>query len=297
MAWTTTELLASIKRRTGMPAASAAYTDTEILTLADEELRAYVVPFILRQREEYFLWHDEQPITDDVYTYPIPSRAIGGKLREVVLLDSNRNPKNVPRLDPGDLTSQQFGFYVDGDAITFVTSETVASWTYYETLRLSYYLRPSQLVATTAVAPVASINTGAGTVTLTSPPGAFTGHTTWDVVSATPHFTRRAADEPGTLSGATLAFTGGVPSNVAVGDWVCLPDQTPVPNIPAELHGMLAQKAANRILSDKQLFDKLKAGEVELERLERDLVSIIAPRVDGEAPRLVARNSLYRLMN
>src|SRR5512147_634259 len=99
MPWTTTDLVASIRRRTGMPAAQATYTAAELLAIATDELWSYVVPFVLSQQEDYWLRHAEEPLVDGVYTYPIPTRAVGAKLREVLLLDDRRNPTNVPRLD------------------------------------------------------------------------------------------------------------------------------------------------------------------------------------------------------
>lgn len=293
MAWTTTDLIASVKRRSGMPAAQASFTNAEVLAIANEEMGSYIVPLVLKQREDYWLAHDEQPLVDGTATYPIPTRCVGGKLREVLLLDTERRAHNITRVSPSDLEGAESGFYVDGDALTIIPDNADTAWSNYETLRMSYFRRPSQLVETSAAGVITDLD--ATTVTLASVPAAFSGQDSWDLVSARSPFTVRGADQPGVLAGSVITFTGGVPSNVLVGDYVCLPDQSPVPQLPAELHGLLAQKVACRILAAKQMNEKLKGAELELERMERDSIALISPRVDGEAVRLIVRNGLYRM--
>ena len=51
MAFTTTELLASIKRRANIPTASGVFGDAELLSMATEELRSYIVPLVRKERD------------------------------------------------------------------------------------------------------------------------------------------------------------------------------------------------------------------------------------------------------
>lgn len=294
MAWTTTELLASIKRRASMPSAAATFSDAELLTMATEQLHEYVVPLVLNVREDYWTKTNDQALVDGTATYRLPYRAVMGKLREVTVLDADENPRNVPRLNVNDLDAAEWGFYLLGDQVTLVTRLADQETSLGETLRLHYHLRPSPLVATTASTTVASFNAGAKTVTLASAPTGYSTATSWDIIRAKPPFDSLTYDAGGTINSTTITFTNALPADLAAGDHVCLPEQSPVPQIPVELHGLLAQKTAIKVLEAKGMTDKLSTAREELVRLENDARQVLSPRVDGESLRVFNRRSLYR---
>jgi hypothetical protein len=294
MAWTTTELIASVKRRAGVPSASGAFLAADLLAIADEEMGSYVVPLILKEREDYFVAHHEEPITDALYSYPVPYRAIGGKLREVLALSPARRASDLPRVSASDLQDADFGFYLDGGMISLVSNGTNAS-RYGSWLRLSYYRRPNRLVDISRAAVITTVNSTTGVLTFSSLPSALSSAAVFDVVSARSPFDTLGMDVAGVVAGSQITMGAALPANVQVGDYVCLPEESPVPQVPAELHGLLAQKIAVKVLEGKQMLDKLAAARSELERMEADARALITPRVDGEAQRLVARSSLHRL--
>jgi len=293
VAWTTTELLASIKRRSGMPTAQATFATADLLAIANEQMLEYVVPLVLGVREDYWTKDYDVALADGTLSYRLPYRAIMGKLREVSLLDAQSNVRNLPRVNINDLQSSNFGFWLQGDQV-WLAGDSTAVTNLGVSLRLTYHLRPNQIIETSGATTVASFSATNRTVTLTAPPAAYTGNTSWDIIRARTPFDTLSHDEAGTLSGSTITFAGSLPADLAAGDYVTLTEQTPVPQIPVELHGLLAQKCAIKVLEAKQMFDKLKAAGEELGRLERDARSVLSPRVDGEALRIVNRASLYR---
>jgi len=293
MSHTTADLIASVKRRVGIPAAQATYTAAELLAIADAEIESYLVPLVLRAREDFWLVSQDVPLTSDALTHRIPYRAIGGKLAEVYIVNEQSQPLNLPRIRYSDLVDTEFGFYLDGGSVTIVTSDGDPT-RFGPTLRLTFYARPNALIETTAAAVVSTFNPVAKTVTLTSVPTGFTGHTTWDIIRAKPGFDHLALDIVGTLAGSTITFASDLPHDLEGGDYVCLPEQSPVPQVPAELHAVLAQKVAIKIAEGKQLTERLQALREELVRMEGDAKGLITPRVDGEAPKLVNRRSLFR---
>lgn len=292
MAWTATELIASIKRRAGIPAAQATYTNAEVLTIANEAMLEYVVPLVEGVREDFWLAHHDEPLLDGVLVYPMPSRAIGAKLREIFLVDAESRPINLPRISPADLVEPVFGFYLDGSKVALVSDSLEVTRTAVS-LRMSYYLRPSMLVETSQAATVSTLDTTAKTVTLSSVPAGWASGD-YDLVSQGSPFESLTFDAEATLSGSVLTFAADLPANLTVGDWVARPEQTPVPQIPIELHGLLAQEAACRILSDKGMGDKLSAKIAERDRMAARVQSLLTPRVTGEAQRVVNRGSFYR---
>lgn len=292
MAWTSAELIASIKRRVGMPAAQATYTNAEVLTIANEAMIEYVVPLVEGVREDFWLAHHDEPLLDGALVYPLPSRAIGAKLREVLLVSSESRPMNLPRISPADLVETEFGFYLDGAKLVIVT-DTEAVSQLAPTLRMSFFLRPGWLVETTEAATVADLDPVAKTVTLASVPSGWASGD-FDLIGRGSPFETLAFDAAATLDGSVLTFDLDLPANLAVGDWVTLPEQTPVPQIPVELHGLLAQESACRILSDKGMGDKLAAKIAERDRMAGRVQALLTPRVQGEALRIVNRGSLHR---
>lgn len=294
MAWTTTQLLASIKRRADVPTAQASYSTTEILSMADEETRSYVVPLVLKEREDYWVSPHDVALVDGTIAYRIPYRAVGGKLREVYLIDVNGNLIQFPRARISDLEDANWGFWTEGNVLNIVDDGTLSVTNLAVTLRMYVYLRPNALVATTAATTVSSFNATAKTITLASTPSGYAGQTTWDIVRAKPGFETLAFDAAGTLAASTITFTNALPDDLAVGDYVCLPEQTPVPQIPAELHDLLAQRVAVVMLSNKGMADKLVTAEKELARLQSAALALITPRVEGESVKFVQRRSLFR---
>jgi hypothetical protein len=293
VAWTSADLLASIKRRAGIPAAQATYTNAEVLTIANEAMLEYVVPLVEEVREDFWLQHHDEPLLDGVLAYPIPSRAIGAKLREVFLIDNENRPINLPRLSPADLVEPVFGFQLDGSRVSLVVdNENVTQLA--PTLRLSFFLRPSALVETTAAATISALDTVANTVTLTSVPAGWASGD-YDLISQGSPFETLTWDAEATLSGSVLTFVPDLPANLTVGDWVARPQESPVPQIPVEIHGLLAQEAACRILSDKGMGEKLTAKIAERDRMAARVQALLTPRVAGEALRVVNRRSLHRL--
>ena len=83
MAKTTTEFLASVKRRISMPAQQSLLDDDDILSLGDECLTAYVVPMLVSIRQDYFVYVQDTPLVSGQSNYDIPYRALGRSLRDL----------------------------------------------------------------------------------------------------------------------------------------------------------------------------------------------------------------------
>lgn len=289
----TADLLSSIKRRANIPSASGVFSDTELLAMATEELRSYIVPLVLKEREDYWMTYADTPLTSST-SYPIPTRAVGAKLREVSILDNQGREFNIPRISPADLERATTGFYMDGQGVRIFLRNNQPPTAIGVTLRLRYYLRPAALVPTTAAAVITSlasfpsITLSGGYATLTTPG-------TFDCVAVGSPFAVKQVGFSGTVTGSTLTSIGATLANFSVGDWICDADQSPVVQAPVEFHDVLAQKVAIKVAESKNQGERLNSLREELGRLEADARALISPRVDGEPKRAVARGGLFRM--
>ena len=161
------------------------------------------------------------------------------------------------------------------------------------TLRLEYHRRPSALVTTSAVATISSIN-GARTVITTTAtiPSTIVSGISVDVVDNTPGFKTLVMDATttATTSGTTITLTAALPSSVAAGDYVCLAGESPVPQIPVELHPLLAQRtkaAALEALGDPKAVQAMQVCD----RMRQSAMVQLSPRSKGSPRYLINRNA------
>lgn len=296
MAWTVEDLIASVKRRAFVPTAQATFQTADFLAIANEELQSYVVPLVISQREDYFIAHLDYALTSGVMEYRLPSRAIGSGLREVSIIDSDGQVNNnFPRVARENLTEADKGYYLDGNVLMLIVENPTQVVDIGQTLRMTYYQRPNTLVSSTLTATIATVTHATNTVTLAAaPPVAFTTGVEYDLINGAPGFEALAIDWQASSVGVTMVFADPLPTDLAAGDIIGIAGQSSVPQIPADLHPLLAQRCALKVLEglgDSEGIDKA-AGI--LARMEADAVKMIAPRTTGSAERIVNWSSPFR---
>lgn len=299
--YTTDYLLASVRRRASIPSATSPGTaDSDLLAYADEEVLSYLAPLVLSVHEDHFLFSEDFSLVSGQLTYRLPYRAIAGSLREVAVVSADgKSIRRLPRIDVGDLQNANDGFWFNGDAVTLVADPGSTT----NKLRLRYQLRPGTHVASSSVATITAINTATSTVTCNALPSGFVSSfpvalpsglsTVYDFVRAKPQFETLSIDNVASVSGSDMTFAA-LPRDLAVGDYVCLAGQTAVPQIPPELHSLLAQKVANTVMQAVGDYDGLEIGEKKSERLEADAMKLLAGRSEASPQKIVNRGSLFR---
>jgi hypothetical protein len=297
VAFTNDSLIAAIKRRAAVPSVGQ-WSSAEILATADEEMRSYVLPLVRRVQEEHLLQaSDYTVISSDAIGQPlgaqyrIPGRAIGGALRDVYLVDSDGGVVRPPRLSTDDLEGATWGLYLFSNCIHYVNRNGSCS---APTLRMTYYLRPSALVLEAAAGRVTGYDANAHSITIAAAPAAFAGQTSFDIVRGRPGFEMLGFDLPGSITGTTVTLTGVLPNDIAVGDWVCLPEESPVPQIPAELHPLLAERVAFTYLKIEDP-EAAAASAKTLEEMQAGAMLLLGQRIQGSPKKIVpAANGLFR---
>jgi hypothetical protein len=161
---TTGELINRVKVQGMIPISKKTFTDQDILSLANIEMDTGILPDILTYFESYLLYKESIPLETNQDTYDIPYRAIGMKLQDVALKDSNNNLFEMSRIQPDERIFFQYSqgfytnnlrFYVENNSIVLVPA---AAGPQSASLEMNYYMSPNKLVLEERVATASAVN-------------------------------------------------------------------------------------------------------------------------------------------
>lgn len=300
--YTTAGMISSVKRRAMLPDSQQLYGDDEICAILSEEMYSDIVPLIMAIREEYLVHYYDQAIDTSVSSYLLPERATGMKLRDAVLLTSDSKEVSLPRINPDVVKHQAYlgsyslyifrrGFhFVDNSVVLFPDASSLGNYS----LRMKYFRRPNYLTTTTKAGYITVLDTAQNQVTLNRLPSSWTVSTTFDFIKAKPPFVSRGDDKTITSIDTVnkiLTFSS-LPSDIAVGDWVCDSGTSPIAQLPYEVFCILEQRAVVKILEGMN-----SDGLSEAKDVYKDMVSkfqaLVSPRADGSPKRIVRGNRLF----
>lgn len=292
----TSELIATIKTKALVPTNQSTFTNAQILKIADEELQMGIVPLIKEAREEYFVTYEDYTLVTGQKEYQIPSRAVGSTLSDIIIIDTQGNSMySVPLLEASQVPDRNDPFGFNTGIIAYLQANNVVLNPAPDSfvggyLRLKYVERRNNLVETSAAGRIDAINTSLNQVTLGNVPSTFNTQQIYDFVKAKPGFDNLDTDVAVTgISGSVFTFSS-LPSNLSVGDYLCLAGESPVPQIPVEFHMVLAQRVIVRMLEALGDTNGVQIARSQLESLQRSALKLITPRVMGEAKKIVNTN-------
>ena len=299
--YTTDELIEDIKQRASVPTSQSLFNEDRFTRFLSSKLRDNVVPLMLSVREDYFVAFEDIDITDltsNTNTYTLPERAIGMKLKDVVLVDSQGKEEQLPRLTfqdkslPGIADYQSlYGFYVQANSIKLFLQRSFVG----KKLRMYYYRRPNGLVKTSKAGKILSINTGTGVVTLDNAPTNWTTSTTFDLICGKPPFDSKGDDTAITaISGFDLTFAS-VPTGLKVGDWVCESNESVIPQIPYEGFSLLVQLGVVKVLEALNDTRGWQTAVEDYKQMQMDVKTMLSPRVDEATVKTVSRSGVWRI--
>jgi hypothetical protein len=281
-----------------IPASQVTFDNAELLLMATEEIHTYMLPRILSDRENYYLSEAgaRQATVPNQAEYDIPYRAVGKMAQDVVLVDAAGNQQSLVRIEPESVATFNLTSTGSPRAFFFRNNKIVLSPTpnsANEFLHTPYYIRPSLIVEVTEAAQITAINTVTNTVTVASLPSTIGTTTEIDFVKNRPGFECLAIDITiSSIVGLDLVFDS-LPAGLIVNDWIALSEQTPMPQIPAELHPVAAQRVAVQVLGALGDVNGLRIAAKALETMEEQAYKLTHPRVHGE-PRKVIVKSWWR---
>lgn len=288
MAFTTLDLITSIKMKGQIPTSQAQFTTANILSAADDEILSGLVPLVMSVRESYFQTYKDTAIVDGTARYRINSRAVGMKLKELAIVDANGDVYNdLGRTEVEDQYGE--GFYFEGSEVVLRPTPTGLS---SYSLRQTFFRRPGTLVLPSTCGAITAIDTTLFKVTISSTPSTFTTSKSYDFVQANPGFDTLAMDQTAsTITSNVMTFTS-LPTGLAVGDYVALATQSPVVQLPLELHPVLALRTAITILRSLGHETEAASKQKELEKMEERIISLLNPRIEGEPKKIIARQGV-----
>lgn len=300
---TSTSLIASIKRRASIPISQNTFTDDDLLAMANEEIFIGLVPSILQVHEEYFVTSETTDIEANKPNYSIPSRAIGNRLRQLSFRDGNNNLYEMTRIQPeirydnqASGTTSIYRFLVQNNEVVLVPNPSDQA---NGQLEMSFFIRPNVLVRENRVGIISDIDTNTGIITLESLPSAFESGSLYDFIRIpSPHRIMSYDVAPVSVDPLTNTITfnsDDIPADLAVGDSVMLAGETFVPNVPTDLHVVLAQRVAARCLEALGDTQGLANANTKLQEMEFKTNELIDNRVEGSPQKVVNRNNILRM--
>jgi hypothetical protein len=319
---TTSGLLKSIKRRAMVPDNQNTFTDQDFIDLLNEEMMIGIVPSVLQMKEEYFMFNEIVPLVADKSKYSVPERALASKLRELCYRDTssinNGNEYEMTQiavddrytgLSNGTGSSDFTGFrrfYMMGSDVVLhpsVGPNPTGALSFY------YYLRPNSLVKDVNVATITSIDRNTGIIGLSSLPSGYTLYEASSNSTVLSKFDFVKAKSPHNVlsidnvllnvntTNKTITISSDlIPKDLSVGDFMPIAGQTPIPNIPTELHMVLAQRVAQRVLEALGDTEGLNNASTKLTEMENKLTTMLDNRVEG-SPRKVVNRALMTGVN
>lgn len=286
--YTLDSLINNIKIRGTIPSSQQMFTDTRFAALATDEMQTTIVPQIMACREDFFLTYEDVAIDQNQRTYAIPERAIGSKLKDLVIVtnpdSSVESFYSLPRLSIDEISGgtgpytgciNSSGYYIQGNDVVIWPSTQPGG-----TLRKYYFRRANYLVPESDAGQIQSINILTNEVVLGNVPNTWTMGTELTVISSKPGFTVRVESTPIlTVSSPTIGFTSV--EGFEVGDWVSLTGYSPVIMLPVEAQAVLAQAVTVKCLEALGDSNGMQIAEKKLKDLQESMFNTLTPRVDS----------------
>lgn len=303
---TSSKLIDSIRKRAMIPDDTSTFEDQDILDILNEEIDAGLLATIMSLNEEHLVTFEDEPLTTNKNGYKIPYRAVGNKLRDVAIVTPNSSGTGLidehyelSRISLEELSDYRNNyvsfdedtFYVQGNQVFLVQSDARGG----THIRMYFYLRPNSIVLQERTAKVIAIDTNTGVVSLDSFPDDFANLPDFDFIEhRSPNKILSYDISPSSVDSSTrtITFTASdIPDDLKVGDYVCIAEETPVPNIPTEYHPLLAQRAAVHILEAMGDTEGLSNATRKLKQMEDSIMQITDDRVEGAPQKINPRHS------
>jgi hypothetical protein len=164
-------------------------------------------------------------------------------------------------------------------------------------------MRPNTLVKDAAVATITSINRTTGAIVVDKVPTTYKIDLTFDFVKRnSPHSIMTKIDGTPAIDVAvtniqssaktiTVSDVSFIPNNLQVGDYISIAGESCIPNVPTELHMVLAQRVACRVLEAIGDTAGLANANQKLQDMEGKTAVLLDNRVEGAVHKVKNRGT------
>ena len=296
--FTTKALIDGAKRHAMVPNSQSLFQDPDFIEILNHDMVSEVIPLIKSVNEEYFVTSKDVTLVAGQKNYTLPTRALGGSLRDFVLVDSAGKELEVARLEPemikysgSQMFQRAFGIYLQGDqAIFFPDLANPLPQVY---LRFKYERRPNDLCLTSDAGLITAVDSSLKKITLSNVPSAWTTATTLDIITPYPQFPSVVDDVVITNISGLDVYVSAWTTGIAIGQWVSESCTSPVPQIPYEAHKLLEVLGAGRICLTMKDGELKEALDAEYKRAAEMMMKMLTPRVAGSPKKVINRNSIF----
>lgn len=302
---TSNSLIESIKNRAHVPENQVTFEAQDFLNFATEELHLGLVPQIMSVHEDYFLHEVDVPIVAGKKEYAIPSRAMGNKLKDVQFKHRDGSYTEMTRIGVGDRFDSDFNsvyddtlkrFYIKNNKVVLMEEPNVSTGSF---LTFIFFMRPSKLVEEDRVAIISGINRTTGQIVVDEIPENFTTQSSYDLYKSNSPYVNLTMDFSLTnINVTTNTITidpALIPDELEEGDHFAIAGECIIPQVPAELHVMLAQMVACRLLESQGDSEGLANAERKLVQMMNAAGMIVDNRVEDAPRKVINRHSPLRI--
>lgn len=308
----TTDLITAVRESAtiGTAAQYQDYDDARMLRELNDKLCTVFEDLVTKSRSGYWLHTKLQNTVAGRAKYRIPPRAVVGGLESIEIATTSGGALyEIPEIPASDIgfyegqpgrTGQPVCYAVVGDQVTLVPAPASAI-----SFKMYYYARPSKLVTqqsttlgggtvrgqVTSITNIAlrqvTVNAIPFDMSLAVPAAMTSGSQSIDIVHSDGWHELSVIDNTQTFAGNVITIGGTDDlSEIELGDFVRVADQTDWPCLPDDFHRCLADAAAVKILIELHLGEK---SEMLAANNGNDLTrfrSLLYPRVKA-APKQV----------
>lgn len=302
------KMIASVRNRTMTPDDTSIFTDQDILDILNEEMDVEVLEKLLTLHEEHLTVHIDIPRRSDGI-YDIPYRAIGNKLRDVSLINGTDVVYELSQISLGELPDYSYSldstnyldkFYVESNKLKMINPTRS-----YDSIRMYFYIRPNVLTKVENAAKITdwSIDENEQTITfnLESKGKNFSIDTEieYDFIGyRTPNKIKGFDIKPTEVNiGSNPYITFNLPDiepflgDISKKDYISIAEETPVPNIPTEMHPIMAQAAAIHILESLGDTEALGNAQRRMDKMTNSVRTLIDDRVELAPKKIKPRHT------
>jgi len=298
---TSDQLIISVKRRGSIPTDQRTFATQDFLDLLNEEIDTGMVPSLLELHEEYLVHFVDTLVVANQRDYAIPDRAIGNKLRAVMLVDSSGNVRDMTRVELEDISTYQgssassdYPFYVQDNKIVLLGEIDGVD----VKIRMYFYIKPNTLVEDKFAGVIRLIDRNTGVITMSNFPEDFSGTEMVDLVnSQSPNkiydYDLAVIATDSNLKTVTLS-PSDIPVDLKIGDYVCQRGESIVPQLPTELHPVLVQRVVVTCLESMGDTEGVALAANKLARMEEKTANLIDNRVESSNQKINPKYSFLK---
>ncbi len=297
MARTTTEFLDSLKSRIIYPANQELLSPATMLSICSNVLQSKMTKTVKASRQNYLLSTAVIPLVANQVFYDVPYRSVVNGCEDVkYLLDDNVTLQDLSLVAVEDLeyyvqgSSYPSGFYFQSDQIGVVPTPLNQSGS----LKVWYHRRLSRLCQVADAGKI--LNISGNIVSVDNAPSTFVAGFVIDFIKSASMPVILEQDVTITnVAGTQLTFaTDDIPSRLVVGDWISPAGFTPIIPLMDESFQYFEGLCGIQILNSIGDYEGAARLMEEVKSDQKEIESLLEPRIDGEPEKIVNYHSLLR---